>query len=322
MFLGAMACVVQAEVAQHNASLPEEKTPPVWDVAGLYAQAHMMLEDKSIKNVSAVPALLKQCAEAGYEPANMLLLDVYEGSRKGLEAQPEEAFKLACRLSMAKLPEGAGDEERQSRAEAMYKRALYHERGFGCKTSAKDAYVWMRRAAMEGLRQAQVELSRYLMNGVGHKAEPRMALMNLRKLAIQAPDTPNVYFYLGHMCLNGIGMPHPNRLMARRFFEKGAMHQDARSINNLASMYELGIGVKRDSAYAMRLYRQAADLGCKDASANLQRLAYKTDAFQRRVTTWRQRVGSAALRVMQAMPLEPKLRLWMETPFRRLATES
>ena len=291
------------------------------NVQGLYAQARMMLEDKTIKNVAAVPELLKRCAEAGYEPANMLLLDVYEGARKGLESQPDEAFKLASHLAAVKFPPGVGSEARVARAEAMYRLALYYERGFGCKVSAKEAYAWMRRAAMEGLRAAQVELSRYLMRGVGHKPEPRMAFMNLHKLTLQAPEAPNLYFYLGYMCLNGIGLHRPNRLMAKKYFERGAELQDARAANNLGSMYELGIGVKRDVARALRLYRQAAELGCKDASANMQRLAYKTDAPQRPATTWRQRVGSAALRVVQAMPLDPALRQWIEGPFRRLFAE-
>ena len=298
-----------------------EHAPQSWDAAGLYAQARMMLEDKNIKNVSTVPDMLEACAKADYEPANMLLLDVYEGARKGLEAQPEKAYKLAAGLAERELPPGAGDEARNARAEAMYKLALYHERGFGCKTSPKEAYRWMRRAAMEGLRVAQVELSRYLMNGVGHAPEPRMALMNLRKLVYQAPETPHLFFYLGYMCMNGVGMLHPNRLMARRFFELGAERQDARAINNLGSMYELGIGVKRDPVQALRLYRRAAELGCKDASSNMQRLAYKTDAMKRPRARWQQRVGSAVLRVVRAMPLEPALRQWIESPFRRLVTE-
>lgn len=290
----------------------------------MYAQARMILEDKTINNVSAVPALLKQCADAGYVPAKMLLLDVYEGTRKGLEAQPEKAFELACRLS-AGSPECATDDERleaeQAKAEAMYRLALYHEKGFGCKPSPREAYVWMRRAAMTGLRKAQVELSRYLAYGIGHKPEPRVALMNLRKLAVQAPETPHLYFYLGHMCLNGIGMPRPNKLMARRFFEMGAELQDARAINNLGSMYELGYGVKRDPDLALRLYRQAAELGCKDASSNMQRLAYKRDIPQRPSTPWRQRVAGAALRVVQVLPLDPALRQWLETPFRQWIAE-
>ena len=286
-----------------------------WDAAGVYAQARMMLEDKSIKNVSTVPDMLEACAKAGYEPANMLLLDVYEGSRKGLEAQPEKAYKLAAGMAEKKFPPGVGEEARNARAEAMYRLALYHEQGFGCKTSPKEAYRWMRRAAMEGLRVAQVELSRYLMHGVGHKPEPRMALMNLRKLTLQAPETPNLYFYLGYMCMNGVGMSRPNLLMAKRFFERGAERQDARSINNLGSMYELGIGVKRDSAQALRLYRLAAELGCKDASSNMQRLAYKTDAAPRPVVKWQQRVGSAAQRVVRAMPLSPILRQCVERLF-------
>ena len=305
---------------------------PEWDAVGLYAQVRMMLEDKAITDVSAVPEMLEKCVEAGFEPGNemlmavyeeasKLLLDVYEGDHKGLAAQPEKAFKLSKRLSEQKLQPDMEEATKHARAEAMYRLALYHEKGFGCKASPKEAYKWMRRAAMAELRTAQVELSRYLMNGVGHAPEPRMALMNLRKLALQAPDTPNLFFYLGYMCMNGIGMNRPNLLMAKRCFEYGTERRDSRAINNLGSMYELGIGVKRDVAHALRLYRQAAELGCKDASTNMQRLAYKTDASQRPSASWRQRVGSAALRVVHAMPLDDALRGWIEAPIRRLYTE-
>lgn len=300
-------------------ALAAEPEPlPSIDAPGVYALARMMLEDKEIKNVAAVPGMLEACAEAGYEPANILLLDVYEGDRKGIEAQPMKAFSLARQIAEQSPAPGESNDTRHMRAEAMYRLAQYCERGFGCKASPKEAYKWMRLAAMEGLRQAQVELSRYLMNGVGHKPEPRIALMNLRKLTRQAPETPGLYLYLGHMCLKGKGMSHPNLLMAKRFFERGAAMQDPRAINYLGFMYERGIGVKRDTAHALRLYRRAAELGDKDASANMQRLAYKTDTDQRPSTTWRQRVCSATLRIVLSMPpLSEAVKEWLAEPLKR-----
>lgn len=301
---------------------PRAPRAAVWDAEAMYVQARTILEDKTIKNVSAVPAMLEGCDRAGYEPARLLLLDVYEGQRKGIAANPERAYELASRMAEAELPPEATEEQRAAQREAMYRLALYHERGVGCTPSPETAFMWMRKASLAGLPKAQVEHARYLMNGVGHAAVPKEALKILLWVATHTPETPNLYFYLGHMCMNGLGLPRPNRLMARKFFEAGARVNDARAINNLASIYELGIGVSKDAAMALRLYKRSADLGCKEASANLQRLAYKTDSAQRRAATWSQRVGRAGLRVVHALPLSPIVRQWIEMPFTRLSAES
>ena len=299
-----------------------DATPSPGDVEGMYAQARTMLEDRTIQNVSAVPDMLETCARAGYEPAKLLLMDVYEGKRKGIDTKPAKAFALAHGMAQENLPPNATSEEVEARKEAMYRCALYYERGFGCQASPAEAYQWMRHAAAAGLRKAQAELARYLINGVGHSPAPQEALRILRQVAAKAPDTPHIFFYLGYMCMNGIGMHRPNRLMARRFFEFGARMKDARAINNLASMYELGIGVSKDARMALRLYKQAAALGSRDASANMQRLAYKTDLVYKMSTTWQQRIGHAGLRVVQALPISPVIRQWLEEPFLRLSAGS
>ena len=301
---------------------PEPLQKVEWDAAGMYAQARTMLEDRTIKNVSAVPAMLEVCDRAGHIPARLLLLDVYEGTRKGIEASPEKAYELAARMADTPLPAESAPSEKDARLEGMYRLALYHERGFGCPVSLEAAYMWMARAAMEGLPKAQVELARYLMKGKGHAPAPQEALAILRRVAYKHPTTPNLFFYLGYMFIRGIGMPRPDPEMARTFFEFGAQVKDARATNNLAYLYEQGIGVPKDTAKALRLYKQAAALGCKDASANMQRLAYKKDSEQRHSTPWPQRVAHASLRVVQALPLSPFLRQWLELPFRHMAEDS
>lgn len=305
-----------------NAEPPETEAPREWEADGLYAQARTMLEDKTIQNVSAVPEMLEVCDEAGHIPARLLLLDVYEGTRKGIETRPSKAFALACRMAETPAQPQADAAARAARLEGMYRRALYHERGFGCAVSPELAYKWMARAAVEGLPKAQVELARYLMSGKGHRPAPREALAILRRVAYKAPTTPNLFFYLGHMFINGIGMAHPDPDMARTFFEFGARLKDARAMNNLAYMYERGIGVSKDHSKALRLYKQAAALGNKDASANMQRLAFKTDSEQRESASWVQRIGRASVRVVEALPVSPLLQQWLELPFRRMAEES
>lgn len=319
---GMLLAVLMLGAVQAEPAPTEPPSPTVWDAEGMYAQARTMLEDHTIQNVSAVPAMLEGCDRAGLVQARLLLLDVYEGTRKGIEADPAKAYELACRMAETPLSPEATQLEREARLEAMYRRALYLERGFGCPVQLEQAYHCMAAAATAGLPKAQVELARYLFKGKGHEPAPQAALYILRHVAYRHPDTPNLFFYLGHMFLNGLGLPNPEPKMAHQFFEFGARMKDAQAINNLASMYELGIGVSRNAGKALRLYKQAAALGCKDASANMQRLAYKTDSKRRQTSTWRQRLGRASLRVVQVLPLSPLLRQWVEAPFLHMAAES
>ncbi len=290
-----------------------------WQTEGMYAQALAMLDDKSIQDVSAVPLLLENCVKAGFTPAEFLLLNVYEGQFKGLEPQPEKAAALAYRLATAPEAKGEEDsvEDASMRAEAMYRYAIYRERGFGCEASAVDAYRWMRQAAAMGLSRARVELARYLMQGKGHAPQPRVALRNLLSELQVSPDTPNLYFYLGTMCAQGLGLKKPNWRMALRYFEQGAALGDARAMNNLGAFYERGIVVSQDSTQALRFYRKAAALGDKNASANWQRLAYKSGikSDTPEGSTCSQRIDRALVRVIHTLPLRMETREALSAPF-------
>lgn len=286
------------------------------DAESLFAQARTMLADRTIRDVSAVPEMLEKCAEQGHLPARMLLLDVYEGTRVGIEPEPEKAFALA--LALADEEPDDGKEEHVTRAErmsakneALYRLALFYERGKGCKASPRDALQRMKEAAAAGLPKARAELARYLMNGIGCKPNPREARRLLMELARSAPRTPRVFFYLGYLYMNGAGMHGPNMRIARQLYEMGEQMGDANAINNLGAMYERGFATPRNFSKALKLYKKAAALGCKEASANVQRLAYKAEV--RSDTTWRLRVYRAAQRVVQALPISPLIAKWLET---------
>ncbi len=303
------------------AATPQENAPTYapWQAEGMYAQARAMLDDKSIQDVSAVPVLLEHCVRAGLTRAEFLLLDVYEGQFKGLEPQPRKAAELAYRLASTPHAEGddESEEEASMRAEAMYRYAMYRERGFGCEASAADAYRWMRQAATMGLSRARVELARYLMQGKGHAAMPRNALAILLAEQRVAPETPNLYFYLGTMCAQGMGLKRPNWRMALRFFEQGAAQGDARAMNNLGAFYERGIVVTKDATQALRFYRHAAALGDKNASANWQRLAYKSGIKSDTPggSTWAERVDRALVRIIHILPVSQETQEALSAPF-------
>lgn len=286
-----------------------------WDVEGMYAQAHAILEDKTIQSVSGVPAMLEACSRTGHIPAQRLLLDVYEGRFKGLEAQPQKALQLAYKLATETSGSEETAEEQAMRKEAAFRYALFCEHGYGCTKDPIKAYQWMRKLAMGGMYKAQAEVARYLFSGIGHEKAPRLALHLLWECHIKAPDTPNLYYYLGHMCSQGLGLRRPNQLMAYTFFKQGAARNDARATNNLAAMYERGIYVQADSSVAIRLYKYAAELGSKEASANVQRLAFKTNLETAiRATSASRRVCNAFLRLIDELPLSKRIKTRLSAP--------
>lgn len=289
----------------------------IHDAEGMYARAAMMLEDRSIQNVSSVPAMLENCARAGHPRATLLLLDVYEGKYKGLAAQPEKAARLAYALATAKESHDESPAARTLRLEAMFRSALYCEKGYGRKKSAEDALKWMIIAAKGGYDKACVELARYLMSDRGHRAAPRLAMDLLRKQDAKNSKTPHLYFYLGYMYFNGLGLPHPDREKALHYYERGAALGDPGATNNLASMYERGIVVSRNTVKAQRLYRQAAAAGSREASVNMQRLGSKTgEEAGGQAVPYSQRIDNAALRVLSALPLPEHLRELLASRFR------
>lgn len=312
-FLALIFLLIASLLAAEEADPPAHGKLTPWDVEGMYARAWTILEDKTIQNVAGVPAMLEACVRADFVPAQRLLLDVYEGRFKGLEAKPSQAAMLALKIASTPPRENETEAQKQMRYEAMYRCAIYCERGYGEEKDPAKAYRWMRQAAESGLSKARVELARYLINGTGHAPAPRKALLLLREQVVLAPETPNLFFYLGYMCSRGIGLRRPNQLMALRFYERGASLQDARATNNLAAMYERGIVVSQDDAMALRLYKKAAALGNKDASANVQRLAFKAGKEADVHTPVQARIDHAFRRVLQALPLSHDSREFLKS---------
>lgn len=279
-----------------------------WDVEGMYVQARAMLEDRSIQDVSSVPMLLETCAREGHTEATLLLLDVYDGKFKGLPSNPEHALRLTRTL--------AGEEKLDSlsngsklRTEAMFRLALLLEKGIGCQPDKPEAYTWIQQAAYRGMPRAKVEEARYLMNGIGTEKNPERAWTILYKQAKKNPRTPHLFFYMGHMCAHGLGMPRDAR-KAFELYRLGGILNDAQCLNNLGTMFENGYPTPRDYETAYRLYRKSANLGNKEASANMQRLAFKEGirASNKSSTPYRKRVDNATLHLIRALPVTDRTR--------------
>ncbi len=236
-----------------------------------YVLARTLLEHKSVTDVSGVPILLSESAEAGFIPASLLLLDVWEGKFKGLEAEPEKARAYARQMASEELSEDASVGQLAAQLDAMMRLVRYLERDHDEKSNA-EAFKWLTRAAERGSYEARAELARYYMKGIGCQRDPLAAIKLLKKLTTDAPETPNVFFYLGYICQSGLGLSKPNYPLAVKYYAEGARYNDARAMNNLAILLERGIGVGKDEQQALRFFRMAASLGDKSSAVNMQRL--------------------------------------------------
>ncbi len=278
----------------------------------LYEQACSILNNPAVNDVTGVPSMLEKCAEAGHAEASLLLLDVYEGKRKGIDADLRKASDWALRIATCST-------ELKLAVEARFRYARYEERR-ATRQSLKNAFNNMRLAARMGCSQARAELARYLMFGIGTSRNPQAAILVLKWLAKHDPKTPNVFFYAGYMYMKGMGIyGGPDYKTALFLYRKGLRWHDPRAINNMAMIYERGLGVAPDPARALHYYRLAAELGCREASTNMQRMVYnrKTSVG----STWQQRVARASLRVLDALPLAPALRNYLEPPLLQAAVD-
>ena len=287
-----------------------------WDVESMYVQARAMLEDRSIQSVEAVPMLLETCAREKHLDAALLLLDVYEGKFRGLEANPGKALAQAKAMADGAGIDQLSEHSSDVRTEAMYRLALYLEKGFGSAPDKQEACKWMQQAARRGKPEAKVELARYLLSGTGTKANPEQAWKLLHEQALKNPQTPHLFFYMGYMCGQGLGMPR-NARKAFELFRMGARLNDARCLNNLGAMFEKGYPTPRDSEKALRLYRKAAFLGNREASANMQRLAFKEGVRAQNISTnpTRTRIDNATMHIIQSLPVseyaQDRLKGWL-----------
>lgn len=285
------------------------------DVEGMYTMAKATLEDSTITQVDNVPVLLSACVRHGHAPAARLLLDVYEGKFKGLPERPELAATEARTIAEVPVPFPDDPDCAAMKIEAMYRTAIYLERGYGYQKNEQEAYRMMTQAAEAGLPAAKAERARMLALGKGTQKNIGLAWNLLKEVARTAPDTPHVFFYLGYVSFSS--GTRAGRRRAADIFYTGACHNDADCLNNLGAMFEKGLAVPQDTAKALSLYHKAAALGHRQASANMQRLAYKEGIAANRQdeAPAADRIRNAVKRVILTLPVndqtQERLRFWL-----------
>ncbi len=303
----------------HTAAADDEV--PFSKLETTYTTTAYILNDPQNENILNATARLEYCAEHGHPLAALLLLDVYEGKRRGLPATPIKAESLARRIATGELKLYPDHKHTVTvKLESTFRYALYCEKGIGRAKSDHDAYEWMLKASNSGYGKARVELARFLITGRGGYKDPKTALRLLKAQAGIDARVPNLFFYLGHIYLNGVGLKKRYPKVAFKYFTYGEQFNDANAINNLATMYERGIGTEKDELAALRLYKKAANLGCKAASANMQRLGY-IKAEHETATPNSVKVDNGAMHVIESLPLPHSTKRWLSAPFRKHAKE-
>ncbi len=77
------------------------------------------------------------------------------------------------------------------------------------------------------------------------------------------------HFYRGQTYEWGIEGADQSMILARKAYNQGRMMKSAQASNNLARLYQFGLGVEKDERKAFRLYRSAATRGSQVAKFNL-----------------------------------------------------
>ncbi len=271
----------------------------------LFVLARTLLVDKSVTDVSAVPRLLDDSARAGFIPARLKLLEVWEGKFRGLAAQPDKAYTLADEMAREVLAADAPATAHAAQQQAMLRLARYLENTISTHSSKRQAFHWMHEAARRGYPVARAELARYYLLGIGCQKDPIAALKLLKQLTKDAPETPKIYFYLGYLCHKGLGLSRPYYAHAFKYYNLGMQRNDASATNNLATLYRQGLGTEKNTQLALRYYRLAGALGDKTAATNMQELLRELgeDEEQIEQISYTESLYNALLHLKRYVPL-------------------
>ena len=144
--------------------------------------------------------------------------------------------------------------------------AIMYEDGRGVGQDCAKAARLYRKAAEDGLAEAQCRLGRMYARGLGVKRDFSEAAKWYRKAAWQgyAPGE----FYTGLMYERGLGLPKFDA-RAVNWYTRAGLQGWPEAILRLAAMHDKGCGVPQDRAEAARLYLICAEQGMADAQFRL-----------------------------------------------------
>ncbi len=150
----------------------------------------------------------------------------------------------------------------QGIAEAEYNLAGCCHNGEGVETNEVEARKWWRKAAEQNSKEAQFNLGISYEFGFGIPSDLQEAVKWYRKAAEQGID--QAQYFLGNMYFNGRGI-ETNHAEAVKWFRLAAEHGNVVAQRRLVGIYTEGIGVPKDYAEAFKWVYKSADQGVIDA---------------------------------------------------------
>jgi len=156
-------------------------------------------------------------------------------------------------------------------ASAQNALGLRYSEGKGVAKDPAQALVWWRKAADQGVANAQYRLGEIYDNSYsnivyGVPKDSAQAVMWFRKAAEQGNTDAQIS--LGKMYYRGEGVPK-DVTQAVAWFRKAAEQGNSDAQAGLGSMYDNGEGVPKDAVQAVTWFRKAAEQGNANAQNNL-----------------------------------------------------
>ena len=171
---------------------------------------------------------------------------------------------------------------------AQYETGYYYERTH----DAEKAYYWYRKAAEQGLKEAQYKLADGYSEGYGVPKNIKQAMYWFKKAAEQGDedakkrinalqksgeDDANAQYELGRFYAYNEKRVDKNSfqdwMTAFKCFKKAAEQGHVKAQFELAKCYDIGFGVMSDMQQALFWYRKAAEKGHTDAIKRLSEIS-------------------------------------------------
>lgn len=174
---------------------------------------------------------------------------------------PNPAELKAMRLERLRAKAQAGS------TQAEFELAMRYFRGErGVETNLVEAVNWYRKAAEQGMAEAQSGLGWCYSKGYGVESNALEAVNWYRKAAEQG--LPEAERRLGWCYETGAGLAK-DAVEGAKWYRKAADQGDAKAQNNLGYCYEYGTGVASNAVEAVKWIRMAAEQGVPTAQGNL-----------------------------------------------------
>jgi len=161
-------------------------------------------------------------------------------------------------------------------AKAQYEVGRHYQFGKGVATNAVEVIKWYRKAAEQGLAEAQFALGLFMLAYPGIGVEPHLseagkwiskAAEQYRKVAEQGNAEAQIKL-ADCLELTKLVGPKNDAAEAVKWYRKAAEQGNAEAQRKLAECYSKGKGVERDETAAVKWYQKAAEQG--DAEAQLE----------------------------------------------------